>query len=214
MAIRPVKGTPGVFISTTTGKKFKIVDWREDDKYDTIELQTSTTSTTNGTTHNFFRDLSNKETCDTNLTTPRRIEAGEEMIIDRIGLHVPLANGNSMCHPQDIKKIAENGYFLFKINKFIVAEGPMIKFGSGYGLAGNTVENASGVCTIGVASTAAAAKLLREQFINEGHDLFAQLKFEDRNTWTTSTLAAPSLTNYALVKAFVHGLIRAAATKG
>jgi len=43
MAIRPLKGEPGVFISTTTGKKFKIVEWREDDKYDTIELQTGTT---------------------------------------------------------------------------------------------------------------------------------------------------------------------------
>ena len=106
MAIRPLKGRPGIFVSTTTGKKFKIVEWREDDKYDTIELQSGTTDTANGDTHNFFRDLSNKEDIDTNLSTARRIEAGEEMIIDRIGLYIALCSGNGLCLPADVKKVA------------------------------------------------------------------------------------------------------------
>jgi len=214
MAIRPLKGRPGIFVSTTTGKKFKIVEWREDDKYDTIELQSGTTSTANGKTHNFFRDLSNKESIDTNISTARRIEAGEEMIIDRIGAYVSLAAGNELLLPADVKKIADNGYLEFKINKFVVAEGMLLRFGSGLGIVGQTTENNTGFANIGVASTAAQSKLLREQFINDKHDLFAQLMFLDRNTWTTSTLAAPSLSTFAFVKLLVHGLIRSAATKG
>lgn len=214
MAIRPVKGDPGVFISTSTGKKFKIVEWREDDKYDTVELESGTTDTANGSTHNFFRDLSNKNAIDTNLSTARRIEAGEEMIVDRIGLHIPMAVGNQVVLTQDVKKIAENAHFKFMINKFTVAEGPAIKFGSGYGLVGQTTENNAGIATIGVASTAAQAKLLREQFITPDHDLFAELKFLDRDTWMTSSPTAPSLAGFNLVRCMVHGLIRAAATKG
>lgn len=206
----PVKGQPGKFFNKLTGAVVDIVEWREDDKYDTVTIPAGAIAA--GTTRNFFRDLQNKATIDCNFTTQRKLPAGEEMIIDRIWCYVPMAAGNTLVSPADIKRVAENGYVRFQINRKDVAEGPVVKFPAGYGLAGNTVETDQGIVSIGVPSTAAAAKLVREQLVTEKHDLDAVL-FYDARTWD-GTIAMPTLTSTVHVKAGFHGLVRSAATKG
>jgi len=209
-SLRPLKGEPGKFYNALTGKVIMIIEWREDDKYDTTYLGAGAVAA--GTTRNFFRDLQNKERIDTNFTTPRRLPAGEEMILDRIGVKVPMAFGNVLSPPADHKRLLENAYLTFQINRKDVAEGPLTKFPPGYGLAGNTVETNQGIVSNGVPSTAAAAKLIREQYITTDHDLDAVLTFWDR-IWATGAAFMPTTTTAMVVQVFLHGLIKAAATK-
>jgi len=109
--LTPVKGKPGLFHNAMTGKYTYIAEWREDNKYDTVGLDSGSQAA--GTEKNFFRDLSNKYSDATNMTTARRLPAGEEMIIDRIWCSVRSAYGNNVALPADVKKILENGYVKF-----------------------------------------------------------------------------------------------------
>jgi hypothetical protein len=205
----PVKGKPGVFLNKLTGTIVNIVEWREDDKYDTAEIVAGAIAA--GTTFNFFQNLNQKSLIDTNLTTPSRLSGGEEMIVDRVWAYLPMGVGNALPPPADLKKIVDDGYMKFTINRLDLCEGFLAKFPSGYGLSGNTVETGQGIVSLGVPSTAAAAKLVREQELNSNHDLAAVLTFFPR-TWATAI--APTTTVMVHVKAGFHGLVRAAATKG
>jgi len=210
----PVKGQPGVFFNRLTGKKIHIVDWREDDKYDTIYLPPGPISP--GTAKSFFRDLEGKELIDTNFSTPRRLPAGEEMILDRIGIQIPMSFGNVLVPPEDIKRVAENGYLVFKINRKDVAEGPLLKFPSGYGLSGMTNLENDGVLSVGVPSTAAAAKLVREQSLTSDHEVEGVVQFFDRHWLSRGPIngfGPPALKTGVIVRLLLHGLIKAAATK-
>lgn len=207
----PVKGKPGKFYNKLTKTEIDIVEWREDDKYDTVTLPAGLVAT--GLFRNFFRDIQGKNLIDTNFTTQRRLPAGEEMIIDRVWAYVPMSNGATNPVPADIKRVGDNSYIKFQINRKDVAEGPLVKFPSGYGFAGNTVEAGAGVITLGVPSTAAAAKLVREQYITHEHDVDAVLTFFDRLWDTVSVPGMPTLVSFMHVKAGFHGLVRAAATK-
>lgn len=205
----PVKGKPGQFYNKLTGSVIDIVEWREDDKYDTVDYQSG--AQTAGSTKNFFRDLTNKNLIDTNFTTPRRLPAGEEMIIDRCWGYVPSAVGNVTPTPADLKKMGDNFYLKFQINRKDVAEGPLVRFPSGYGFAGNSVENGQGIVSLGVPSTAAAAKLVREQYITSDHDVDAVLQLFSRD-WDADVVV-PTFSAIMHVKVGFHGLVRAAATK-
>jgi hypothetical protein len=220
--LQPIKGEPGRFFVPALGKVINIVEFREDDKYDTIEINASTPvvppfTVTAGQQFTFFRDLQNKELIDTNFTTQRRLPAGEEMLIERIGVSVPTARGNITSKPSDIKKVAENAYLKFQINRKDVIEGPLIKLPSGYGLSGNTVETDQGIVSIGVPATASVANLRKPQFITTEHDVDGVMTFLSR-TWlntVTATAASqqPTLESPVLVKLWLHGLIKSAATK-
>jgi hypothetical protein len=216
--LQPVKGEPGRFFVPALGKVINIVEFREDDKYDTIAIPHGAIAA--GTQFTFFRDINNKELIDTNFTTQRRLPAGEEMLIERIGVSVPVATGNQAPHPRDVKKISENGFLTFKINRKDVIEGPLVKMPSGYGLSGNTVETDQGIVSIGVPATASVANLRKPQFITTEHDVDGVLTFYPRtwfplaffpNVGVTSQL--PILDVDCLVKLWLHGLIKAAATK-
>lgn len=206
----PVKGKPGYFFNRITQKYTFIAEWREDNKYDTVKLTALTV--TAGTEKNFFRDLTDKELIHTNLSTPRRLPAGEEMLVDRAWVYVPTAFGNTVISGSDYKKVVENGYIKFQINRKDVSEGPLWAFPSGYGIAGQTTENATGIFSIGVPSTAAASKLKREQYMTSDHDMDAKLTFPALATWDTN-VAMPTMVNYTQIKAGFHGTVRSAATK-
>ncbi len=209
--LQPVKGKPGYFLNTITGKYTFIAEWREDNKYDTVKI-TGATALTAGTERNFFRDLTDKEYIHTNLTTPRRLPAGEEMLVDRAWVYMPSAIGNTVTLGTDFKKVVEGAYIKFQINRKDVAEGPMWMFPSGYGLAGNTSENNAALLSIGVPSTAAAAKLKREQYLTSEHDMDAVLSFKSQAGWDTN-FAMATLTQHIQIKAGYHGTVRSAATK-
>jgi hypothetical protein len=206
----PVKGKAGVFKNMLTGTIVNIVEWREDDKFDTDRLVAGLVVA--GTQLNFFTNLGNKQLIDTNFTTPSRLPAGEEMIIDRAWCYIPSAVGTNLPTPQNIKWFAENAYAKFTINRKDLAEGMITKFPSGYGLSGNTVENAQGIVSIGVPSTAAAAKLVREQYVTVEHDLGCTVTFYAR-AWDVLPIVQPTTTVHMHLKAGFHGLVRSAATK-
>lgn len=218
MALQPIEGQPGLFRDTDSGQVVNIRDFREGDKYDTIVIPAGT-AIAPGSELIFFQDIQAKRDVDTNFKTPRKLSAGESMVLDRIGLAFRLAVGNTISLPRDIKKVAENTFYRLKINDILQDEGPAIKFPSGYGLYGNTTENDAGIVSLGVPATASAARLVKKQMLNQNHELDGVLRFDARN-WLTagSSLGGiayvnPTLEQPLVITNYLHGLIRAAVTK-
>lgn len=220
MALAPIEGQPGLFRDTDSGQIVNIRDFRESDKYDSIVIPANTTITA-GTEFVFFQDIQQKRDLDTNFKTPRKLSAGESMVLDRIGLAFRMSLGQSIAFPRDIKKVVENGYFRLKINDILQDEGPAVKFPSGYGLYGQTTENDAGIVSIGVPATASASRLVKKQMLNQNHELDGALRFDAR-TWTSTvgplgvagpTVTQPQLEQPLLITCYLHGLVRAAVTK-
>ena len=221
MALQPIEGQPGLFRDTDTGNVVNIRDFRETDKYDTIIIPNGTAIAA-GTEWIFFQDVQGKRDVDTNFKTPRKLSAGESMVLDRIGLYVRLASGNAITLPRDVKKVVENSYFKLTINDILQDEGPSIKFPSGYGLYGSTTENDAGVVSLGVPATASAARLVKRQLLNQNHELNGSFRFDSR-AWTNNatsnplaqavSITQPTLEGDLFVTCYLHGLVRAAVTK-
>lgn len=218
MALRPIKGEPGKFLDTVSGEVLDISDYREDDKYDTVCFPAGPVAA--NTQRLFFaEDLGAKQLIDTNIQQIRQLSQGEEMIVDRVGMLVASATGNTLPTPSDIKKFVENAFVSFTVNRLVLIEGPVIKFPSGYGLHGNTVETGQGVVSIGTPSTAAASKLLKTQLLTSQHQFQGVLSFQERN-WPQLVAAItvpadrlPTFANPISAKAWFHGLLKVASTK-
>jgi hypothetical protein len=139
------------------------------------------------------------------------------MIIDRVGLTVRSATGNLLPSPSDIKKLAEDAFFRVEVNRLLLIEGPAVKFPSGYGLYGNTVENNQGIVSIGVPATASAAKLIKTQLITASHEVQGFLRFENRDWAATEVPVAasrmPTFGQPIFVTCWLHGLIKSAVSK-
>ena len=224
MALAPIEGQPGLFRDTDSGQVVNIRDFREGDKYDTVVFKAGDPIVP-GTEFIFFQDIQQKRDLDTNFKTPRKLSAGESMVLDRIGLYPRLALGDVIDLPRDIKKILENAFYRLKINDILQDEGPAIKFPSGYGIYGQTTENDAGVVSLGVPATASAARLVKKQMLNQNHELDGVMRFDARN-WAVSPgvgsalgpiptpyTMAPSLDEPVMITNYLHGLIRAAVTK-
>lgn len=213
MALQPIEGQPGLFRDSDTGQVVNIRDFREGDKYDTILVPAAVVVP--GTQFVFFQDIQGKRSVDTNIKTPRKLSAGESMVLDRIGLYFRLATGNVVTVPRDVKKIVENAFYQLQINSILQDEGPAIKFPSGYGLYGSTTEADAGIVSLGVPATASASRLVKKQLLNQNHELDGTLTFDARNWLTTAGLeyANPNVSQPVLITNYLHGLIRAAVTK-
>lgn len=212
--IQPVKDEPGKFINTITGEIYDIAEMREGDKYDTIIVPAGAVAP--GAEYWLFRDVAAKRTVDTNFTQQSRLSAGEKMLLTRIGVMIPLAFGNILPAPADIKRVAENAHLRIEVNSLLQAEGVLVFFNSGYGLAGNTQETDAGIVSIGVPATASASKLARPQDLTQNHDVLGKIRFDDRN-WVGAIVAAedrmPTLETPVAVRCLLHGLIRSAVSK-
>lgn len=215
MALNPIEGQPGLFRDTDTDNIVNIRDFREGDKYDTVLIEAAVI--TPGTMFEFFLNIQQKRSVDTNLKTSRKLSAGESMVMDRIGLYFRLATGNTVTFPRDVKKVVENAFYRLEINGILQDEGPAIKFPSGYGLYGQTTETDTGIVSVGVPATASAARLAKKQLLNQNHELDGQLDFNQRQWLLTAGLLAaevnPEIEQNMLVTNYLHGLIRAAVTK-
>ena len=102
------------------------------------------------------------------------------------------------------------------VNSVVIAEGPLYKWPSGYGLSGMTNENNQGIVSIGVPSTAARRPLAKEHYITDKHQINATVTFEDRawDTNSTSLSGAAIVLNAPVhIKVYLGGLIGTAATK-
>ena len=215
MALRPIKGEPGKFLDTVSGEILDISDYREDDKWDTVYAPAG--AVTAGSEFIFFRDIQNKRDIDTNFTQVSRLSAGEEVIVDRVGFTVRNATGNLLPTPSDIKKVVENGFLDVRVNRLLLLQGPALKFPSGYGLSGNTVETGQGIVSVGVPSTAAAARLLKTQLLTSSHEVSATLTFQPRPWAVAAGLnaqdALPTFATDMFFTVWLHGMIKAAVSK-
>lgn len=213
MALTPIEGQPGLFRDSDTGQVVNIRDFRESAKWDTIYIPAG--EIVPGTEFVFFQDIQQKRETDTNIKTPRKLSAGESMVLDRIGLYFKLAVGDVVTFPRDIKKVVENSYYRLKVNDILQDEGNPVRFPSGLGLYGNTTETDAGIISNGVPATASAARLVKKQLLNQNHELDGILRFDARNWLTSAGLVYenPDLEQPLLVQNELHGLIRAAVTK-
>jgi hypothetical protein len=208
MALRKTK-EPGVFYDDVLNKFIKIVEWSSGDRYDTVV--TASGAITAGTSKNFFRTLTDKEKLDGNFPSPRRLLSnGEEMIMERVGVYIPSAVGNTVSLGRDIKKAAENFYLTVKLDRKEIVDGPAIRFPTGYGLAGNTAENDAAVVSVGVPSVLAAPKLSRPHELNMDSDIDATGTWFD-HVWDATNM--PTLSNKVWHRLHFIGLFRTAATR-
>ena len=189
------------------GKVVNLVEWREGDFYDSISIPASTALS--GVNYVFFRDLTNKEDQDSNINSPRRIDAGHQMIVTRLGFYIHQVTGNTACAVQDIKKILDNGFLEFEVNNTIVDEAPVLKYQSGWGYTGNSGGSTTAAdyyLVNGVPSQSAAPNLLVPQEISQDHDVYATLRFLGA-AWF-SGFAGAQLTTRVRCKFIIHGYIK------
>lgn len=197
-------GEAGVYEIPALGRKVKLVEWKEDDYYDSVFQLAGAIAA--GTQLEFFRDLANKNLQHTNLARSRNINAGDELVMSRIGLHVAQSVGVLISFGDDINMIAHTGSFTMKIGKTrIIAEGPVYKYQSGLGVTGSTTDTDRSYVTLGVPSAAAAPQLLVAQPVSDKDDLYGTLAFLNA-AWVTG-YTVPTLNQVSVITAFLHGLI-------
>jgi len=195
----------GEYFIPALGKSVKLIKWREDDYYDTTYMAAGAIAA--GTQLVFFRDLQFKNLQHTNLSTPRRINSGSEMVMNRVGILVNQCIGNVFAVGQDIARVAFGGHAQLRLGRErIVKEGPLVTFPSGYGLTGSTTENNTSYVTTGVASVAAAPQLLVAQPIEDDDDLFCTIVF-DNAAWNVA-IAMPTTAAALGFTTYLHGLIK------
>lgn len=211
--IKPVRGKPGVFQVSGTNKVLRLVEWREDNVYDTVNVQSGTTSTTAGTELEFFDSLASKKKRDTNLTKQHALPAGWELIVMKLGVYAHITTGNTECTGADLKKIYENAALSAQINDTVIADGWALGYQVGIGMYGSDGASGAAVIAPGTPSIGAAPTLLVPQEINDGHDIRAKLRF-DGFGWATSTFAAPSLSVGTTVKFVFRGYLKRPLSKG
>jgi hypothetical protein len=213
--MNPIEGQPGLFKDSETGQILNIRDFREGEKWDTIAIPAGVIVP--GTQFIFFADIQGKRDVDTNIKTPRKLSAGESMVLDRVGLYPKSVLGDVVEVPRDVKKAIDNAYYRMNINQLLQCEGNAIMFPSGYGFYGNTTETDAGIISVGVPATASASKLIKKQLLNQNHELEGLLRFDTRN-WLAQldppiAYTNPELEQPLMIVNTLHGLIRSAVTK-
>jgi hypothetical protein len=204
-------GKAGELFIPALNRTIRQVEWREDDFYDTVEV---TAAAQAGSEYNFFREnLPTKKEQHANIATQGRLPSGQELVMFRMGIHVRAYRGNAAAKSADQLKIIENGVFEFKLGERLVSRGPLLKYGSGYGVSGalaNDSQAAGAVeiaaLSIGVPSQAAAPVLLVPQEINDQDELYGRLFFPAAAWLGAYTGATPAAVT--LVSAFLHGFIK------
>lgn len=197
-------GKPGELM-LAGGQTIKLVEWREGDFYDTVTQASGNVSA--GTSLELFRDLANKNTPHANLRTPRRIPAGSEFIMNRIGIVLMQAFSATLVAVGDILQSAYAGSLTFKINDRLVLEGPLYFMQSGFGISGQTTANNTSLATTGVPSAAAAPQLLVAQNLGDADDLQGTIDFKN-DSWITGSTVMPTLAGRICVTIDLHGFIK------
>lgn len=204
----PTKNAGELYIPAL-GKTVQQVELREDDVYDTVQLAGAIAA---GTEYEFFRDIQNKNEQHTNIPQSRRIQAGDEVAVFRIGVHPRGRLGATHAAIADIQQVVENAHLDLRFNRRIITSGPAVKYPSGYGLSGfsdlgaATPGNAG--ASVGVPSVAAAPTLFVPQQLKDNDDIVCKLRFPGA-AWAASyappsVAAAPGLA----VSVFLRGVIK------
>jgi hypothetical protein len=198
---------PGELLIPALGRTFQQVELREDDVFDTVQLESGAIAA--GTELEWFRNVEDKNEQHTNIPQPRRIASGDEVAVFRIGVHPREAQGDILPTTLDVKKVFGNAHVLVKFNKRIITDGPAIKYPSGYGLSGSSNEvAAAGIAfhSVGVPSAAASPTLFVPQQLKDNDDITAKLRFPAA-AWVAG-YTVPTTANDLLVSIFLRGVIK------
>lgn len=201
---QPIKGKPGKLFIPALGQTISQTELRQDDLYDTVEFTGG--SQTAGTESTLFDNRTNKKLQHTNLKRDNQIPSHNELAILRVGAQVAQALGNTVVTGTDVLKMAWGSFLKVNVNDRRISEGPLAKFGSGYGVTGSTTENSTHALSIGVPSVAASPLLLVPQPVNDNDQLTGSITVGDR-AWVTNA-AQPSLTGDLAVQIFLHGVFK------
>ncbi|MDE2022258.1 MAG: hypothetical protein KGI71_05110 [Patescibacteria group bacterium] len=204
---------PGEFFIPSLNKTFSQVELREDDAYDTVELNTGLLA--KGAEFQLFQNVQNKNEQHTNMPQPRRIQSGDELTVFRIGVHPREARGNDMSVFTDYRKVIGNAQLELKFNRRLITSGPVVKYPSGYGLYGFSNEAAGAgqaAASIGMPSMAAAPVLVVPQVLKDTDDIYMKIRFPDA-AWLPvvtggTAYTAPTLGAELLVSGFLRGLVK------
>lgn len=211
--LKQVKGKPGIFrmrMPQGTTKIVKLVEWREDYVYDTVDFLVGVQAL--GAQVIFFQNVQNKQRVDCNITTPRKLQAGAEMVLNQIGV-MPCHNAvHSAANVAaiDTAWAIERLHYNLQINGISVAQGPVHNFPPGLGVTGSAL--AGGVLTNGVASPAAVPRLLVPQTITEKDNTIEGFLTHDTAAWATYVTA--TLTQSLAVRNVLRGYMTSAVGKG
>lgn len=213
-----IKGRPGIFkmrLPQGTSKIVKLVEWREDYIFDTVDYVTGATVPL-GNQQVFFQNVAGKQLVDCNISTPRKLQAGQEMVLNQIGVmplhHDPHAAAGEVVAVDFCWAVDRLHYELF-INGISIAQGPVHCFPPGLGMTGSTA-GLSAVLTNGVASPAAVPRLLVPQTITEQSNTFEGRLTHFAAAWTAAAYAGANLASGMLIRNTLRGYVTVAVGKG
>lgn len=141
------------------------VSWDEGLVYDQVDLTTASGAATvaAGSEMVFFRDITAKNNLETNMQIQSQLPSGWEMIVLKVGIHVPTmitCSGNVTATQTEFEQLLRYGYAELKLdNTFVAKSGLIPMFGDGYGIHGS----------VSVGHTSAATA----QFFNNGLPSFS-----------------------------------------
>lgn len=202
----PVKGT---IRDTVTGEEFEDVNVRSDTFHDSVIFTAGSTAA--GTKKTIFRDLSDKDLLHTSLTQTKKIPENNIMKMNRVGVYLHQANGNTLTNVDDVLKMICGAVMTFKLNSQEIVKGPLYKFPSGFGATGQTTANNRSLVTVGPPSLVAVPELEQEQILTDKTELNTQLEVTGAD-WITnasgpSDYVQPSFANDVVVAVHIGGLI-------
>jgi hypothetical protein len=210
--LKPIKGNPGMFYEVSSGKVLRIADYREGVKYDTIPIPDGTNVPSE---HFFFRDVYQKSPTDCNFTQPTKINPGERMIVDRVGIYSRLFVAYAESQ-YNMLQIGDNAHLRVEVNRLLFVEGPVWSFPTGYGW---TISYEG--FSMGSPAQTLAGKMAHTQTLTDKHDVVGILSFGSRR-WcadvyngelTPAELDTLNVVDPCLVMCILHGLIKDALTK-
>lgn len=178
-------GEAGVYEIEGIGQRIRLVEYKVGGVKDSVVLAGTAAvfpyTITAGKRMYLFRDVTGKnKQFNTLENNAGKLPAHTDLIINRVGVHVGQASGNSLPTDADIIKVSHAGVLEVFVNKDRqIAEGSLYEFPTGFGITGSTTRNATGVVTNGVASSAAAPQLLVAQPVTPEDSISGFIEFPD-----------------------------------
>jgi len=219
-----IPNQPGKFAIPGLGKQIDIVEWNEQDIYDTVVypagLQLSAAAQVN-----FFTQVNGKARIQTNLTTNSKVPARHSAIVLKAGVFVQPKWGTAVPELADQMAVYQEGSWdLLKNRKVQIEETHMWGAATGYGFVAYGVDFAAPAVTVapgsnGVASPAAIPPLLVPFELSSDDDFEGHIFMRSPAGLTAvGGVAAPAFTSHTLaqdtpVMFVLHGFLRAPATR-
>ena len=186
--LNPIQGRDGWFnIDGLPGVEIELAKYRHGGVMDAVQ---PTSLTPAGQDLQFFQNVAKQFGIYRTFTTPGKIRAKTELILNRIGVHFHAAFGGTLVPDSDILQAMYGSGLLVKFSQNrTLCEGPAYEFPYGKGPAGTTTRGATGIVTNGVAARSATEELLVAQPLDNSDTIEASLRFNNNATFPASAAA-------------------------